>query len=170
MSTPKTNRPPGGFTLIELILVIAILGIVMSFALPSINGMSNRARLKSIAETMTQDIQLARSEAVLNNSAIVVSVVEGANWCYGIDTTACNCNTAGDCATKEIRSSEFSGLIMDTDGTDVSTLTFSPTGITTGDGSSIMFDKSGMKALLTINPIGHISACSNDIPSLANCP
>ena len=170
MLTPKTSKHSGGFTFIELILVIAILGIVMSLALPSINEMSNRARLKSIAETMTQDIQLARSEAVLTNSDVVVSIVEGASWCYGIDAAACDCNTAGDCATKEIRSTEFSGLIMDTDGTDVSTLTFSPTGITTGNGSSIMFDKNGMRALLEINPIGHIKACSNDIPSFDNCP
>jgi type IV fimbrial biogenesis protein FimT len=52
-----------GFTMIEMLFVIAIVGIGMSIAVPSFQGMLQRNRLATQANDLTMAINLARSEA-----------------------------------------------------------------------------------------------------------
>ncbi|MBT5441689.1 MAG: prepilin-type N-terminal cleavage/methylation domain-containing protein [Gammaproteobacteria bacterium] len=52
-----------GFTMIEMLFVIVIIGIGMSIAVPSFQGMLQRNRLATQANDLTMAINLARSEA-----------------------------------------------------------------------------------------------------------
>lgn len=67
MSSKYNKRPRrGGFTLIELVLVIVILGILAAFALPRFASLSSEARLAaldSVAGTMKSTIAIVRSKA-----------------------------------------------------------------------------------------------------------
>ena len=56
-----------GFTLIEIIVVVLIIGIVVSFATLSVSGRSQQDRLNNEAKRLTQLIQLASDEAVLQS-------------------------------------------------------------------------------------------------------
>ena len=51
----KQNK---GFTLIELIIVVAILGILMAIAIPSYNGMTRNAKTAATRAFATQVNQL----------------------------------------------------------------------------------------------------------------
>lgn len=57
-----------GFTLVELIVAIAIIGIMSSMALPAFQGMVAGIRVRSTAESFNSGLQLARSEAIKQNS------------------------------------------------------------------------------------------------------
>ncbi|MDR0418268.1 MAG: type II secretion system GspH family protein [Puniceicoccales bacterium] len=48
------RREKGGFTLIELIVVIAIIGILMAFVLPSISGVLERSRRSAAQNSLKQ--------------------------------------------------------------------------------------------------------------------
>ena len=67
----------GGFTLIELIIVIAILGISASIAIPGFSRWLPRYRLKSAASGLYSDLQLARLEAIKRNATCSITYSTG---------------------------------------------------------------------------------------------
>src|SRR5690625_7896883 len=76
-----------GFTLIELMVTIAILAIVLAIATPSFNNIILSNRIDSVAQELHGSLQLARSEAVKRKEQIgrascrereEIQVVEGA--------------------------------------------------------------------------------------------
>jgi type IV fimbrial biogenesis protein FimT len=70
------NRPQG-FTIIELIVTIAVLAILAAMAIPSFTDMMERQRLINATEAVYSDLQNARSEAVKRSQQIVVSIQDG---------------------------------------------------------------------------------------------
>lgn len=70
------NRPQG-FTIIELMVTIAVLAILAAMAIPSFTDMMERQRLINATEAVYSDLQNARSEAVKRSQQIVVSIQDG---------------------------------------------------------------------------------------------
>ncbi len=112
------NKQFSGFSLTELLVVIALIGIIASIAIPSFQGMIEKNRLKAAIESLAADLMFARTEAIKRSTNLDVSIsIDGASWCYGIDNdnTHCDCSTADDCAIKTVKGSLFSGTILDAD-------------------------------------------------------
>lgn len=102
MKKAALARPPAlGFTLIETIVVVAVAGIVMTAATPSLGHLIDTRRIDGVATELVSDLQFARSEAVTRNQAVRVSFQSNAATgasCYVIHTgTAdqCQCSSAG---------------------------------------------------------------------------
>jgi type IV fimbrial biogenesis protein FimT len=71
-STMKHSGFPSGFTLIELMFSIAILGILIAIALPSFTNTLKRYRINAIRDELTASLQLARSEAIRRGTPIIM--------------------------------------------------------------------------------------------------
>ena len=76
-----------GFTLIELMIVVALVAILLALAAPSFRESIARNKVEGVAGELTTDVQYARSEAVARNAQVglfvgtncyVVFVVDGA--------------------------------------------------------------------------------------------
>ncbi len=85
----------GAFTLIELMVAVAVIGTLLALAAPSFTSMILQQRLKSINAQLVTDLQFARSEAANRNlPARIQFSTDASQSCYVIffgNATGCNC-------------------------------------------------------------------------------
>jgi prepilin-type N-terminal cleavage/methylation domain-containing protein len=68
MASPRGNPHNGsGFTLIDLLMVIAVLAIIAGIAAPILNNATERMRLSAAAREVERELQEARLRAVATN-------------------------------------------------------------------------------------------------------
>lgn len=156
-------RSTKGFTLIELMVSLAVLSILLSIALPSFRDAFDRQRIKAAAETLQGNFYLAKTEALKTGKAAYFSVQAGA--CYGFKLGApCNCAVAsGDVdycplARTEIASSGPVALFatsFDEDGATIDSVR----GMSTS-GSVTWKSQRGYVAKTAITLVGRVHVCS----------
>jgi type IV fimbrial biogenesis protein FimT len=86
-SMPSMKRRTRGFTLIELMMSIFVLGILTALAVPSFTGMINRNRLASQANELLGGIQYARTEAIRTNAKVTFCGADSATAAAESDCT-----------------------------------------------------------------------------------
>ena len=70
-----------GFTLIELMVALAVAGVLMGLAVPSFFESTARARLQGAINELAIDLQYARSEAVRERAPVTLTVAaSGASY------------------------------------------------------------------------------------------
>jgi prepilin-type N-terminal cleavage/methylation domain-containing protein len=60
----RGTRTDHGFSLIELMVVLVVFGLVLSFGIPAYHGYSQDQQLHASAETVGRQVQLARMRAM----------------------------------------------------------------------------------------------------------
>lgn len=76
-----------GFSLIELMVVVAILATLVTIAAPSFSSIINNNRIDSTWRNVHDSMQFARSEAVKRNGKIEVCVANADQDACAADTT-----------------------------------------------------------------------------------
>ena len=66
------SKQKTGFTLIELIVTLAILAIITSIALPYFHETMAKQEIKKITHTLVSSIQLAKSHAAIHHTNVVI--------------------------------------------------------------------------------------------------
>lgn len=79
--TGYAHRKHRGFTLLEALVVLALLGILSALAAPSYTGMRQRHQMQSQAEQFQANLMLARSEALRRQQRVTVCVRNEADAC-----------------------------------------------------------------------------------------
>lgn len=76
-----------GFTVIELMLTMVVLGVIVTLAVPSFNNFVLKSRVNSAATEIQMSLLLARSEAAKRNTTISITPVNTAAWTQGWNVT-----------------------------------------------------------------------------------
>lgn len=79
-----------GFTLVELMITIAILAIIASLAAPAVGVFVSRSAMRSVSADFTLAIQRARSEAINRNMCVTMCMSSKASL------SPPKCTTSGD--------------------------------------------------------------------------
>jgi type IV fimbrial biogenesis protein FimT len=80
---PQQPRGRAGFTLIELMAVLAIAGLAVTLALPSFRQLILRQQLRTATHALFYAIQLTRSEAVRRNRIVQLAPLDERDWAQG---------------------------------------------------------------------------------------
>lgn len=88
-----------GLSLTEMLVVLTILGLLFTLAVPQLNAMAQRQRLHGTGETLRNDLHLARMHALGTGRSVQVTF-EGTDQgsCYIVyqgEANACQCSDAG---------------------------------------------------------------------------
>ena len=137
------NCRSDGFTLIELMVVVAIAAVLAAIAAPSFSSVLAKKRVEGVLTELNTDLQFARSEAVQRNTNVRITFGAGCYVIHTVGSTATSCTQSG-------------GAVLGTDAINIktvllsvgSTVSFSPNnsmtylmfdnirGMATWDGSS----------------------------------
>ncbi|NOQ65524.1 MAG: prepilin-type N-terminal cleavage/methylation domain-containing protein [Methyloprofundus sp.] len=149
-----------GFTLLELLLSIAILSLVASLAVPSFNQLIEGNKLKIAVETLKSDLMFARSETMKQNMNLRIDLTKSRDsWCYGIndDNTQCDCGKADSCGLKVVNGQLFQGIKLD--AADDTTFDFRR-GTAVAMGATL--SSANYAARVVVSTSGRIRICSPD--------
>jgi prepilin-type N-terminal cleavage/methylation domain-containing protein len=159
-------RSQKGFTLIELMVAIAILGILVTLAAPSFNAFIDKYRVKRAADTVSAFLINAKSEAVKRNQPVTaVAGGGGGNWCVGMTEEAtCDCLTAGACqidgVDRVVQGASFKGVSLN--GPDPGhAFEFKPLrGTVSGNDTVELQSVNGLQINVRVGTVGRVRLCS----------
>lgn len=80
-------HPNRGFSLVELMVTIIVLGILVALAAPSFETFLTNARLSSVTNELLTDLALARTESARINRRVTVCASANASSCASSSTT-----------------------------------------------------------------------------------
>jgi prepilin-type N-terminal cleavage/methylation domain-containing protein len=170
----RANRGRG-FTLIEVLITIAVSAILLTLAVPGFTAFLDRYRLEGAVQGLYSDLQFARSESVKRNQSVQIAFTSGSSWSYTLSSLSGVCRTAALTPTS-LKTSDYNNfagtrITNVTLGSGSTTLVFQPASGTVQNacanggqlpnGSKIVFQSGqGKQACVHINLIGRTKLCS----------
>ena len=147
------HNKQSGFTLIEMMIVIALMAIFAGIAIPNYLAWLPKSRLNGAARQVMGDLMAARMKAVSLNCDVRVAFVAG-NSEYKIWTDSNNDDAinSGEEITKNLQS-DYCDITIDTDRN----IEFSPRGTANSYGNvNVKLTNSASSRLVKVNITGRV--------------
>ena len=143
-----------GFTIIELVIAIALVGVMLKLGLPSFTAWISNAKVRTVTDALQNGIRLAQTEALRRNRTVVMSLTNA--------TPAINATPS---VNGKFWSLQTVAKLGDTAGEYIQggALTDVASGVTiTGQAAAICFNSNGRLVTLPSSATGVGTACIVD--------
>jgi prepilin-type N-terminal cleavage/methylation domain-containing protein len=77
---PSHTSHANGFTLVELLVCMALLGVMASFAIPSWQSLQERSRIEAARDQLMNDLQTARVRALQRGETLQMTRLRDCTW------------------------------------------------------------------------------------------
>jgi type IV fimbrial biogenesis protein FimT len=194
-ASAKTNRTVmpikknAGLTLLELMISLAIVGIIVSVSVPGYSGFRETQRLTGAAENLYGFLQQARSESLARNVPVFVNfAADGSEtWMYGMSSVASACDisiktpaTSGACVLvidngngvtdaadfvlMRVSNEDSPGVSMTVSNfsSGMSQIQFNPVRGMASSGQIDLHTENGSRLRVKISLLGRVSICAPD--------
>ena len=165
-------RGSAGFTLIEMLVTLVVLGLLLAVAVPSFNNAILGNKLSGYANSFLASAQLARSEAIKRNAAMTmcrsadgISCATSGGWEQGwiIFNDKATGGTAGTVDADETRVHYQQALGSDFSFTgDAYTVVFQGTGLSATSGTLTLCRKlpspGAQERVITLSATGRVAS------------
>jgi type IV fimbrial biogenesis protein FimT len=88
LTFPARANRARGFTLIELMVTLTVLGVMLGIGIPAFKDFIDGQRVKSAAFELMSSLLIARSEAVTRHTTVTITPLSGGAWVSGWSVTA----------------------------------------------------------------------------------
>lgn len=166
---PPTNN---GFSLIEPMIAITIIGLLLVIAIPSYSEWIQNTQIRTATESIQNGLQLARAEAVRRNAAIQFNLGTGTGWTISVvsDSSVVQTRTAAEGSanvTVTVTPAGATGVTFNGLGRlNGVGLASTITRIDTDVPPAILPANLSRNLAIVINPFGRVVICDPD-PSIA---
>jgi type IV fimbrial biogenesis protein FimT len=118
-----------GFTIIELMVVVAVMSILSAIALPSYNAWMKSIQIRNAAESMLNGLQKARAEAVARNARVKFTLGAASTWTVSCVTVTATCPSPIESRAAAEGSKDVTVTAVATDNSAVTTATYNNLGL-----------------------------------------
>ena len=169
-----------GFTLVELLVALAVVALLTTTAVPAMARLLDQARLRAATQTLAEEFRQARNHAISQQRSVYFGFSGRPDgWCYGWrDSHACDCRSRA--ATTECRDHSL-GLLHVRTSTDFPavrllargpatrvSVRFSPVR-GTASGASVSLKSRYAESRVIVSPLGRVRVCSPNARGTAAC-
>jgi type IV fimbrial biogenesis protein FimT len=154
----RSDSRAHGLTLIELVISLAIMAIVASWAFPEGERLMARWKLQATAERLSADLQAARLDAIERGLAQHVHVLSGSQWCWSVsESPGCGCEEQLSCQRIRAVAPTKGDVWLEKDGQ----VRFDPSADSRMAPFSVPLSNAhGDRLMVSLTPMGRSRVCS----------
>jgi len=161
-----------GFTLLEIMIVVAIIGIMGSIGIPAMQKWLHEGAVKNGAHSLMFHMKEARVTAMAESRKVWITF-DAYSYTYDADTTPAG-QTCGNCKKINIAFDQFSSVMRMFKATGGVTTTLTPPNISfssqgTAPNRTVDIVASTSKNRVTVNSIGRAYMCNQEQITSSTC-